>query len=68
MHRHSTSERPFSVLSGLSGIAGVVLILVSFAINSGPPPDATSAELAEQAVNVTSCMDNAVELNLVASV
>jgi hypothetical protein len=39
------SKRSFCILSGLSGIAGVVLILVSFNINPGPPPGATSAEL-----------------------
>jgi hypothetical protein len=38
-------KRSFCILSGLSGVAGVVLILLSFAINNGPPPGATSAEL-----------------------
>jgi hypothetical protein len=38
-------KRSFCVLSGLSGVAGVVLLIVSFAINSGPPPGATSADL-----------------------
>jgi hypothetical protein len=38
-------KRSFCILSGLSGVAGVVLLIVSFAINSGPPPDATSADL-----------------------
>jgi hypothetical protein len=33
------------MLSGLSGIAGVVLFMVSFAIANAPPPDATRAEL-----------------------
>jgi len=42
---HSISTRRFYVLSGLSGVAGVVLLIVSFAINSGPPPDPSSAEL-----------------------
>jgi hypothetical protein len=39
------SKRLFCILSGLSGVAGVVLILVSFNINPGPPLGATSAEL-----------------------
>jgi hypothetical protein len=39
------SKRSFCILSGLSGIVGVVLILVSFNLNPGPPPGATSAEL-----------------------
>jgi hypothetical protein len=39
------SKRTFCILSGLSGVAGVVLLMVSFAINKGPPPGATSAEL-----------------------
>lgn len=39
------SKRSFCVFSGLSGIVGVVLILVSFNINPGPPPGATSTEL-----------------------
>ena len=39
------SKRSFCILSGLSGIVGVVLISVSFNINPGPPPGATNAEL-----------------------
>jgi hypothetical protein len=38
-------KRSFCILSGLSGVAGVVLLIVSFAINNGPPPGATIAEL-----------------------
>jgi len=34
-------KRSFCILSGLSGVAGVVLILLSFAINNGPPPGTT---------------------------
>ena len=37
--------RQFCVLSGLSGIVGVILLGTSFAINNGPPVNATSAEL-----------------------
>jgi hypothetical protein len=39
------TKRKFCILSGLSGIAGVVLLMVSFATAVGPPPDATRAEL-----------------------
>jgi hypothetical protein len=45
MDKSLISKRSFCILSGLSGVAGVLLIMVSFAINSGPPPGATSAEL-----------------------
>jgi hypothetical protein len=45
MDKGPSSTRSFRILGGLSGVAGVVLLIVSFAINSGPPPDATSAEL-----------------------
>src|ERR1700693_3329642 len=45
MEKSLISTRSFCILSGLSGVAGVALIMVSFAINSGPPPGATSAEL-----------------------
>src|SRR5215470_1970769 len=38
-------RRLFSILSGLSGITGVILLGVSFATAVGPPPDATRAEL-----------------------
>lgn len=38
-------KQSYCILSGLSGVAGVVLLIVSFAINNGPPSGATSAEL-----------------------
>ena len=38
-------KRSFCILSGLSGIAGVVLLMVSFAIAVPPPAGATRAEL-----------------------
>lgn len=38
-------RRRFRILSGLSGIIGVVLLIISFAINNGPPPGATYQEL-----------------------
>lgn len=36
-----------SILGGLSGICGVLLLLLSFAINSGPPRGANPAEVAK---------------------
>lgn len=39
------SKRSFCILSGLSGVTGVLLVMLSFAINSGPPPGTNSAEL-----------------------
>lgn len=39
-------RRRFRILSGLSGVIGVVLLIISFAINNGgPPPGATYQEL-----------------------
>jgi len=40
-------KRWFCILSGLSGVCGVVLLGLSFAINNGPPSSATGAELAD---------------------
>lgn len=45
MRENLMSRRSFCILSGISGIAGVVLILVSFNINPGPPPGASNAEI-----------------------
>jgi hypothetical protein len=47
MDKSVTFKRSFCILSGLSGIAGVILLIVSFAINNGPPQNPTSAELIE---------------------
>ena len=38
-------KRKICIFSGLAGVIGVVLLGLSFAINAGPPPNATSAEL-----------------------
>lgn len=45
MRKDLISKRTFCILSGLNGIVGVVLILLSFNINPGPPPGATGPEL-----------------------
>jgi hypothetical protein len=45
MRKGLISKRSFCILSGLSGIVGVVLILLSFNINPGPPSGATTPEL-----------------------
>jgi hypothetical protein len=47
MNDNLVSKRSFCIFSGLSGVTGVVFLIVSFAINNGPPPSATSAELVE---------------------
>jgi hypothetical protein len=39
------SPRSFQVLSGLSGVVGVMMLGISFAINQAPPVNATVAEL-----------------------
>ena len=39
------SKRKICIFSGLACTIGVVLLGLSFAINAGPPPNATSAEL-----------------------
>jgi len=39
------STRKFCIMSALSGITGVILLGLSFAIAVAPPPDATYAEL-----------------------
>lgn len=40
-----SSKRSFCVLSGVSGMAGVLMLGASFALANGPSPDATRAEL-----------------------
>jgi hypothetical protein len=51
MNRTHISTRWFSILSGVSGIVGVAMLTVSFNINPGPPPYASSAELIRFAEN-----------------
>ena len=39
------STKLFRLLTALASIAGVIMLITSFSINPGPPPDATSAQL-----------------------
>src|SRR5215469_10441453 len=45
MRGNAVPRRSFCIMSGLSSIAGVVMLIVSFVINQGPPHDAAPAEL-----------------------
>ena len=45
MNNSTVSRRSVCILSGLSGVVGVVMIVVSFAINNGPPQGSSGAEL-----------------------
>jgi hypothetical protein len=45
MNQRVGSKRLFSILSGLSGIAGVALLGLSFATAIGPPADGTYSEM-----------------------
>ena len=45
MSENLDSKRKLCIFSGLAGVIGVVLLGLSFAINAGPPPNATNAEL-----------------------
>jgi len=45
------AKQSLCILGGLSGVCGVVLLGLSFAINNGPPPNATTAELVQFAQN-----------------
>src|SRR5262249_54315676 len=47
MENSFLSKRLFCILSGVSGIVGVVLLVVSFGIAIPPPENATRAELLE---------------------
>ena len=45
MPRVPAQQRSLCLLAGLAGAVGVVLLVISFAINSGPPPGASAADL-----------------------
>jgi hypothetical protein len=47
MDKNRMSTRSYAILGGVAGIAGVALLLVSFAINAGPPANATRADWAK---------------------
>lgn len=44
MGNRTISKQSFCVLSGISGIAGTLMLVLSFVINPGPPRNADSAE------------------------
>ena len=51
------STKLFRILTALSGIAGVIMLIISFTINPGPPVHATTAQLAAFATqNFTSIL------------
>jgi hypothetical protein len=41
------TKRSFCILSSLSGILGVLMLIVSFSINTGPPPGSSGPDLAK---------------------
>lgn len=45
MQTYRLSTRSYRLIGGLAGIVGVILLGLSFAINAGPPENASSAEL-----------------------
>jgi hypothetical protein len=45
MNKDLDSNRSLCILGGVSGAVGVVLLGLSFAINTGPPANPTTAEL-----------------------
>ena len=45
MNKDVDSQRSLCISGGLAGAVGVVLLGLSFAINTGPPPNPTTAEL-----------------------
>lgn len=45
MSQDVNSKRMLCISGGLAGVVGVILLGLSFAINAGPPPNATSADL-----------------------
>lgn len=45
MNRNLNSEKRLCFLCGLSGVTGVMLLIMSFAINTSPPAGATTSEL-----------------------
>ena len=47
MNKGLDSNRSLCILGGVAGTVGVVLLGLSFAINTGPPPHPTAAELAK---------------------
>ena len=46
MTHSANAKRLLCILSALSGIVGVLMLIVSFSINAGPPPGSSGPELA----------------------
>lgn len=46
MHKNTGFKQSTRILSGLAGVGGVLLLVLSFAINTGPPAGANSTQLA----------------------
>ena len=47
MTSNAKTKRSFCILSALSGILGVLMLIFSFSINTGPPPGASGPDLAK---------------------
>ena len=47
MTSNAKTKRSFCILSALSGILGVLMLMFSFSINTGPPPGASGPDLAK---------------------
>jgi len=45
MKGRSVSPKSFCILAGISGISGVIMLIISFNINAGPPAGATASQL-----------------------
>lgn len=45
MAHNAKAKRLFCILSALSGVLGVLMLIVSFSINAGPPPGSSGPEL-----------------------
>lgn len=46
MTQNVKTKRSFCMLSALSGILGVLMLIISFSINTGPPPGSSGPDLA----------------------
>ena len=53
MKNYLNPEKRLCVLSGLSGVTGVILLMVSFAIDTSPPAGATTSALIRWVKRIT---------------